>query len=429
MQRRTNYYSIAPGGVNIWKEKMLMWAHQFSIFSFFDNNHYPSVYPGYECLLATGSVQQLMIDRQGGSIQANLPLFQEKDWIFGHICYDYKNQLEPKLFSAHPAKTGFPVLFFYIPETVCCIHKSGHTFSISSIHDPEVIFKQISVIKPEFQALPRLSFQTKIPKNEYLATIDQLREHIARGDCYEINLCNEGFCEHAEIDPIAVFNRLNILSPAPFAACYRLNDSYMMGASPERYLKKDGDMLIAQPIKGTMKRGSNTINDEVMKTQLYESIKERAENVMIADLMRNDLARTCQPGTVTVPELFGIYTFPQVHQMISTITGKLKPGLPPIDPIHQSFPAGSMTGAPKHKVMQLIEQYERSARELFAGSVGYFDPAGNFDFNVVIRSLFYNKATRYLNYLTGGAITYDSIPEQEWEEMRLKAWSLEKIFS
>lgn len=150
---------------------------------------------------------------------------------------------------------------------------------------------------------------------------------------------------------------------------------------------------------------------------------------MIVDLTRNDLARSCQTGSVQVDELFGIYSFPQVHQMISTVSGQLKNGVPLIDAIRYSFPMGSMTGAPKIKVMQLIDVYEAAKRELFSGTVGYISPSGDFDFNVIIRSLFYNAETQYLSYLTGGAITYDSVPEKEWEEMRLKAWALERIFT
>jgi para-aminobenzoate synthetase component 1 len=201
-----------------------------------------------------------------------------------------------------------------------------------------------------------------------------------------------------------------------------------MCTSPERYLSKKGNRLIAQPIKGTSRRDTDLATDLQRKEQLRNNIKERAENVMIVDLLRNDLARCCETGSVHVDELFGIYSFPQVHQMISTISGTLQQAKHFTDAIRYSFPMGSMTGAPKYKVMQLIEHYERSRRELFSGTVGYITPDGDFDFNVIIRSLFYNAATKYLSYQTGGAITYDSDPEQEWEEMRLKAWAMERIF-
>lgn len=202
-----------------------------------------------------------------------------------------------------------------------------------------------------------------------------------------------------------------------------------MCASPERYLFKDGVKVLSQPIKGTARRDADVTIDSQIKQELRNSIKDQAENVMIVDLVRNDLARSCETGSVHVDELFGIYSFPQVHQMISTVSGELKPGVPFTNAIHYSFPMGSMTGAPKIKVMELIELYEQQRRELFSGTVGYINPEGDFDFNVVIRSLFYNAATQYLSYQTGGAITYDSDPMKEWEEMRLKAWALERIFS
>jgi para-aminobenzoate synthetase component 1 len=228
---------------------------------------------------------------------------------------------------------------------------------------------------------------------------------------------------------LAVFNSLNAVSPAPFAAYYRHGHCAMMCASPERYIRKGGDVVTSQPIKGTARRDSDTHQDEQIKKELFTNIKERAENIMIVDLVRNDLARSCERGSVKVDELFGIYTFPQVHQMISTVSGKLKKEMLLTDTIRYSFPMGSMTGAPKIKVMELIEEYEQSRRELFSGTVGYITPEGDFDFNVIIRSLFYNDVTGYLSYTTGGAITYDSVPELEWEEMRLKARALERIFS
>jgi len=277
--------------------------------------------------------------------------------------------------------------------------------------------------------LPKITFQLNISKDKYLQTVDRLREHIAAGDCYEINFCCEGFSKNETIDPLQVFIRLNEVAPAPFAAFYRHDERYMMCASPERYLYKQEGKIVSQPIKGTAKRSVDEKMDEANKAFLKSSVKEQAENVMIVDLVRNDLARSCEVKSVRVEELCGIYSFPQVHQMISTVSATLAPGSPFTNAIKYSFPMGSMTGAPKIKVMELIEQYERTARGLYSGCVGYISPRSDFDFNVVIRSLFYNKKGKYLSYQTGGAITFDSDPELEWEEMRLKALAMEKIFS
>ena len=430
LQRRKAEYRLAAGDAGKMKQRMLNWADQFSILCFLDNNNYPAAYNGYECLLAAGCRGQA--DADGDSLEALLALHSStKDWIFGHLNYDYKNTLEPGLSSAHKASNNFPVSTFFVPQTVCFIDRELSTLTVETFDDPVEVYEAILNSKgaADELELPKLQFEQAIGRGEYLATIQRLRSHIADGDCYEINFCNEGYCRNASVNPLQVFKQLNVLSPSPFAAYYRINNQYLMCCSPERYLRKEGSRIMSQPIKGTARRGIDADTDDTIKEILRHDVKERAENVMIVDLVRNDLARACKTGSVVVDELFGIYTFPQVHQMISTVSGELKEDLPLTDAIRYSFPMGSMTGAPKYKVMQLIEQYEQSGRGLYSGTVGYITPAGDFDFNVVIRSLFYDAASKYLSYQTGGAITYDSSPEQEWDEMRLKAWALERIFS
>lgn len=409
---------------------MLNWGKQFSILLFLDNNNYPSVYSGYECLLGAGAKTTVSVD--GPDKLAGLQQFHDthSDWLFGHITYDFKNELERKLATSHPCRLGFPTISFFQPEVVCYIDRDATSLTIESFDDPQSIYQSISNIEiEEAKPLPKLKLTKVIDRSTYLETIGRLRSHIAEGDCYEINFCNEGFCEHADVAPLHVFHVLNKVSPAPFAAYYRLEDRYMMCASPERYLRKDDNILMSQPIKGTARRDADPQKDASIKEDLVNDIKERAENVMIVDLVRNDLSRCCETASILVDELFGIYSFPQVHQMISTVSGTLRNDVPFTDAIKYSFPMGSMTGAPKYKVMQLIDHYERSARELFSGTVGYITPSGDFDFNVVIRSLFYNASTQYLSYQTGGAITYDSVAEKEWDEMQLKAAALEKIFA
>jgi len=431
LQRNKATFQLAPGEHQIMKERMLDWSKQFSILLFLDSNEYQHRHAAYECLLAANAVT-ILKHEEGDALQEIHNWHQQhRDWLFGHISYDYKNLLEPRLSSAHPSKHNFQLLQFFCPQFVCFINREKTELTIECLNeDPTKIFNDISNAEKAVPiALPQLSFTHRIDQQTYLSVIDKLRNHIAEGDCYEINFCTEGFCENANIDPLTVFRQLNKISPAPFAAYYRLNDQYMICASPERYLCKRGNTVFSQPIKGTAKRGSNEVEDAALKAALGNSIKDKAENVMIVDLVRNDLARSCETGTVMVEELFGIYTFPQVHQMISSVSGTLKAGSNLTDSIRHSFPMGSMTGAPKIKVMELIDAYEQSRRELFSGTVGYFSPDGDFDCNVVIRSMFYNAGTAYLAYQTGGAITYDSDPLQEWEELRLKAWALERIFS
>jgi para-aminobenzoate synthetase component I len=409
---------------------MLNWSNQFSILLFLDSNDYDSPYSNYECLLGVNALFTVGNDSDPLS-EIQQWHHEYKDWLLGHLCYDYKNALEPKLKSSRRAQFAFPLVQFFCPEIVCYITPDKASLVIEAHNaDPDEVFTQITNTAATIERkTPTLSFQKKIGREQYLITIERLRQHIRDGDCYEINYCNEGFTERANINPLAAFNKLNQLSPAPFAAYYRCGDQYLLCASPERYLRKKGSTILSQPIKGTAKRDADIARDESNKQLLQESRKERAENVMIVDLVRNDLARSCETGSVNVDELFGIYSFPQVHQMISTVSGTLNPSCPFTDALKRSFPMGSMTGAPKHKVMELIDQYEASRRELFSGSVGYINPGRDFDFNVVIRSLFYNGLSRYLSYQTGGAITYDSIPEEEWNEAQLKAWALERVFS
>lgn len=409
---------------------MLDWSCQSGIFLFLDSNQHTTLGGQYECLVGSGAA--FLFQPVKGNFFVGLEELckQKRDWLFGHIAYDTKTEIEPSLASGKEVKHPFPDLQFFIPEIVMGIELGSTTIFIESLTlDPEQTWLAITQQTiPEERLLPKISFTQQVDHAQYLSKIAALRAHIRNGDCYEISFCTEGYCEDVDLDPINVFTALNKASPAPFAACYRLHNQYLMCASPERYLRKTGRKITAQPIKGTARRWEDPEKDKRSKEALYNSTKERAENIMIVDLMRNDLAKSCRRGSIEVEELFGIYSFPQVHQMISTITGQLSEDKTFATALETSFPMGSMTGAPKVEVMNLIEQYEETRRGLFAGTVGYISPDGDFDFNVVIRSLFYNAATHYLSYQAGGAITWDSNAQDEWEEMRLKASAVEKIF-
>ncbi len=430
MRRNKKSYEISTADADNIKAGMLNWSKQFSILVFLDSNSYASVYDGYECLLAAGCRYRIPNSGADPLLTLQEAHNEQSDWMFGHICYDFKNVLEPALESRHPARHHFPLLQFFVPETVCYIDRNRSAITIETFGDPDEIKKDID--SASAMPLPlldlALSFTPYIQKDQYIDIVGRLREHIREGDCYEINFCGGGYTNAKVEEPLAVFAALNRLSPAPFAAYYRDGDRYLMCASPERYLRKSGRQVLSQPIKGTARRGTDAAADAAMKTALRGDVKERAENVMIVDLVRNDLARCCEVGSVTVDELFGIYTFPQVHQMISTVGGTLRSDRSFTDAIRTTFPMGSMTGAPKYKVMQLIDRYEEARRELFSGTIGYISPTGDMDLNVIIRSLYYNADSEYLSYSTGGAITWDSIPEKEWEEMRLKAWAVERLF-
>jgi para-aminobenzoate synthetase component I len=421
-ERNIIAYTFPEQELQTIKCKMLNWLRPFSIFCYLDNNSYRHAPNRYEMIAAAGLATIVSPEMQCAN-----------DWSFGNISYDYKNKVEPGLSSRHKEKIGFADHFFFRPETVVYIPFDTCTLHIETLNSSAaVVLQQIlessSVMENQTQGSAAPDWNYVFQQQDYLDGVQHIRNHIEEGDCYELNFCTEAFAEDQEIDPCYIFHQLNALNPAPFAALYRHHDAWLMCASPERFLHKQEDHILSQPIKGTSRRGVDPQQDEALKAALLNNPKERAENVMIVDLVRNDLARSCMPGTVAVPELFGVYTFPQVHQLISTVTGITKPETTAAQTVENAFPMGSMTGAPKVMVMKLIETYERSRRGLYSGTVGYITPQGDFDFNVVIRSLLYNNETGYLSYQTGGAITYDSDPLQEWNEVRLKAKAMEQVF-
>lgn len=436
---------------------MLTWAIPFNICCFLDSHSYTASTPAFECLLAAGSAGSFSAPAGNAFTELKQWAAGRQDWLLGHLAYDLTAETEGVAGSfADPI--GFPDVFFFQPLHLILLQKDS--IRIGSIgDDPQVIWQQILATPPSappgpaprppgpapaaLDPVPAAQdpapaapgpanphaprFIPRFTREEYLSTVEALRRHILRGDCYEINFCQEFFAQPASIDPYATWWALSQASPNPFSAFYRLDDRFLLCASPERFLKKTGDTILSQPIKGTAPRQKqNDLADSRGREQLFHSAKDRAENVMVVDLVRNDLARICQPGSVRVAELFGIYPFPQVYQMISTITGTLLPGLDWTDAIRNCFPMGSMTGAPKHRVTQLIASYERSRRGLFSGSLGYITPEGDFDLNVVIRSLLYNRQNSYLSYQVGSGITWYSDPGEEYKECLVKAEGIRK---
>ncbi|HVS96168.1 MAG TPA: anthranilate synthase component I family protein [Puia sp.] len=397
-----------------------------------DNQGYP---PGssFECLLAVGAMDTC--SASAGSAFSRLQTWASgcNDWLFGHFGYELAAETEGIVFPGKRPQTedpGFPDLFFFIPEIVL-VMQNDHVRIGSFGDDQDGIWKAITDLVPQ-DSLPlsQPDFKPRFTKEDYLSTVAALRAHILRGDCYEINFCMEFFASPADTDPLSVWWALSQASPNPFSAFYRIGDRHLFCASPERFLRKSGHTVLSQPIKGTAPRiPRDSAADRLRGHTLSISAKDRAENVMVVDLVRNDLSRICLPGSVHVPELYGIYAFPQVYQMISTVAGELRPGLDWTEAVRASFPMGSMTGAPKNSVVRLIARYERSRRGLFSGALGYVDPAGNFDFNVVIRSLLYNRRSRYLSYQVGSGITFYSDPAAEYEECLIKAGGIRKAFA
>jgi para-aminobenzoate synthetase component 1 len=331
------------------------------------------------------------------------------------------------LSSEKQDKIGFPSFFFFVPEFLLQIN--GDQLLIEG-ENCEKIYNEIVQQDNKLPLLSTLTLQQKLSKELYIEKIKRLQQHIVKGDCYEINFCQEFFAEDASIDAVDIFQKLIGVSPNPFSALYKLNDRYLICASPERFIAKKGSKIFSQPMKGTSKRNlQNKEEDDRLKKELQQSAKERSENVMVVDMVRNDLSKICTESSVKVDELFGVYTYPQVHQMISTISGEIKPEIKFSEIIGATFPMGSMTGAPKYRVMELIDEYELSARGIFSGSVGYISPGGDFDFNVVIRSIMYNASKKYLSCQLGSGITFYSDPEKEWEECLLKGEAIKKVLT
>ena len=380
----------------------------------------------FELLACTGSVE--IISPNQLHFEALRNATKKGDWLFGFLGYDLKNHIE-KLISSNSDGLNFPDIFFVIPEIVYAVnngnltihyHKSKHTKQTAGSMFDRIMAAPIAEMKHD----SNIEFQERYSKNEYIQTVEQVLKHIHRGDVYEMNLCQEFFANSCSINPYETFIKLNRTSPTPFSAFGKFADKFLLCASPERFLQKQDEIITSQPIKGTSPKGDSCEDDSRLKVELQSNQKERAENVMIVDLVRNDLSRIAQRASVRVDELCGVYPFRQVNQMISTVSCKQKPEVDFVDIVKATFPMGSMTGAPKIRAMQLIEQYERSKRGLFSGAVGYITPTGNFDFNVVIRSLLYNRSKKYLSYTVGGAITANSIPEKEYEECWLKSLAI-----
>lgn len=406
------------------RRKALYWAAQFPQAACFLGNGIPYLYNGFENVLGVSAAQTLAFPEDRIFEEIARLENASKTW-FGLLGYDLKNRIE-NLTSRYPDLTGFPEVHFFAPEILVRFTEKTLTVTASKVR-PEAIVQAILATSIPAQDLPELTWQSRTSREAYLANVRRLQEHIREGDVYELNYTIEFFAENTQVDPVLLFETLNARSPMPFAGFVKVNHSVLMCASPERFLKRTGSKLIAQPIKGTIKRGSTPAEDALLQHLLLHDEKERAENLMIVDLMRNDLSRSAETGSVNVEELFGIYGFRHVTQMISTVTAQAKKGENLASILRHTFPMGSMTGAPKIRAMQLIEQYEDHRRGLYSGAIGYLQPNGDFDFNVVIRSLQYNAQTRYLSYKVGSAITIDSVPEKEYEECLLKAKAIMEV--
>jgi para-aminobenzoate synthetase component 1 len=405
------------------KSQLLTWSQQFREVVFLDSNSFEQNYSSYDCVLAVDAFTSLKTDYFQAFENVKQYQQQTKDWLFGYFSYDLKNDTE-RLISTNFDGLAFPDLFFFQPKKLFLL--KGNILEVHYLlmcdDEFELDFQEILAITQQSTSdNQQLEINQRISKENYLLKVDKILEHIQRGDIYEANFCMEFFAENATINPLNIYQKLTAISQTPFACFFKNNDHYLMSASPERYLKKIENKVISQPIKGTSKRFEDEILDEKSKNELQNDPKERSENIMIVDLVRNDLSKTASKGSVQVEELCEIYSFKQVHQMISTIVSNVEETISPVDIVKTTFPMGSMTGAPKISAMEIIEAQEETKRGLYSGSVGYFSPNNDFDFNVVIRSILYNAKNEYVSFSVGSAITSKSIPENEYEECLLKA--------
>jgi para-aminobenzoate synthetase component 1 len=412
-----------PNNIHQFKRNALQWASTFDVCCCLDSNNFKNDYSKFDALVAVG-VKAEVISQSGNAFEALANFKSEhNEWMTGFLGYDLKNELE-QVSSSNPDHLQFPDLYFFVPQHLIVIE--GDKVDIQS-GDAEGIFKAIS----EFTLAEKLSYpihiQTRFNKAEYIHIVNEIKAHINRGDIYVTNFCQEFYAEDAFIDPVHIFQKLNEASPNPFGCFFKYHQQYILCASPERFLAKRGSKLISQPIKGTARRGIDDVADEAIIQQLRSNPKEQQENVMIVDLVRNDLTRSAVSGTVKVEELFGIYSFQQVHQMISTVVCEMDSNIGVIEAIRNTFPMGSMTGAPKVSAMQLMEHFERTRRGVYSGAIGYFSPNGDFDFNVVIRSVLYNELEKYLSFQAGSAITYHADAALEYEECLLKVKAIMEV--
>ncbi len=429
--RTTHIYNIED--VTSFKNQLLIWAQQYDDVVWLDSNNYERNFSSYDAVLAVEAFTSIQTDYEEGFEKLKEYQKATGDWIFGYLSYDLKNDIED-LKSENPDGLGFPDLYFFQPKKLFLIN--GNTVEVQYLKCVEEDLEEdIICISNVHECLQRVNqeacedikIKLKLHKDEYFSKVNRILDHIHRGDIYEVNFCQEFFAEDTCIDPLETYQNLNGISNPPFAAFMKYFDKYAICASPERYLRKTGDTVISEPIKGTAKRSANVEEDDHLKMKLEQDEKERSENIMIVDLVRNDLSKTAIKGSVKVEELCKIYSFDQVHQMISTVTAKVDNEVNPVDIIKSTFPMGSMTGAPKISAMKIIEELEVSKRGVYSGTIGYISPEGNFDFNVIIRTILYNASKHYISYSVGGAITAKSNPLSEYEECLVKAKAMREV--
>lgn len=429
MRRTVKQFNMS--NVELFKTKLLSWSKQFQEVIWLDSNHHSNRHSVYDAVLAVDAFTSIKTDYHRAFEELKEYQTAMNDWLFGYLTYDLKNAIE-SLSSDNFDGLKFPDLYFFQPKKIFLIKDGVLELHYLAMVDDEMAddISSIESITSDVQfktSTAPIKINLRMQKDRYFEKIETVLDHIHRGDIYEVNFCQEFYAEDTEIDTIKTFYKLNEISSPPFATYLKVHDYHLLCASPERYLSRHGTQVISQPIKGTSRRSENMKEDARLLEKLKNDPKELSENIMIVDLVRNDLSKIAIKGSVKVDELCHVYSFLQVHQMISTIVAEVLPQTNSVDILKSTFPMGSMTGAPKHAAMKIIEALETTKRGLYSGAVGYFDPNGNFDFNVIIRSILYNSKKRYVSFSVGSAITAKSIPENEYEECLVKAKAMRDV--
>ena len=365
---------------------------------------------------------------------AKLQVFLDENkgnYIFGCLNYNLKNEIE-QIQCKNDDLLGFPLVNFWVPEYVIKIENGSRNYlkGNKTSESEELLNDFFKQEKKETFLSDSIHFSARTNKENYLKNVVKIKSLLQQGEIYELNYCQEYFAENIKINnPFELYFKLNTITKAPFSAFLNTENHQVFCGSPERFLQKKGNKLISQPIKGTAARGNSEKEDLANKETLQNKQKERSENIMIVDLVRNDFSKIAQKNSVKVAELCAIYSFETVHQMISTVSCEVKENTSFTDIIRATFPMGSMTGAPKLNAMKYIDELEDFSRGIYAGSIGYIEPNGDFDFNVIIRSLVFNKEDKYLSCAVGGAITILSEPEEEYAECQTKIGKIINAFN
>ena len=357
------------------------------------------------------------------------PLFDAKgraqDWCFGKLCYEWKSPHQVGSGAVSDAQND-ALAEWYTPRWVI-EWNAGNAVLHAFPDDGGTTQDLLPLLRvPVIQRTATLdsTWTEHTDRATYLTHAEALLRHIQRGDIYEVNYCIERSTHLPDLDPFSAFVQLMERTKAPFAGFYREADQFALCASPERFLAFDHDRVVGEPMKGTRPRSADPVEDERVRSELQHDRKERSENIMALDVMRNDLSRIASSGSVVVEELCAVRTYPNVHQMVSTVSARIREGSDAYMVLEAAFPMASMTGAPKESAMHLIREHEVAPRGLYSGSLGFFAPDGTGDLNVVIRTVLYNTITEIASLRTGSALTAQCDPEREWDECTVKARSV-----